>query len=140
MAGGLGALGIKIAALIGPGSMLAAAGLVGYGSGSIISTAIEGTKADDAIGYAAARVAAFFGSENAREAVRITSGGTLYADPVQPAGTKNSMINNTIVMPNGEVLAKVVTQSQAREVSRPQLGSGRFDPGLMPASPGMSLR
>lgn len=49
-------------------------------------------------------------------------------------------INNTIVMPDGHVLAKVVTQIQAKEASRPQLGTGRFDPALMPLSPGMNLR
>ena len=46
------------------------------------------------------------------------------------------MINNTIVMPNGEVLAKVVTKEQAKSVMRPQAGTGRFDGGLMPAFAG----
>jgi hypothetical protein len=49
-------------------------------------------------------------------------------------------INNTIVMPDGRVLANVVTKEQAREATRPQLGTGRFDFGLTPPSPGMAIR
>jgi hypothetical protein len=75
---GLEALGVKILALIGPGSMLAVAGLVGAGVGTLVHTGIEGTSVDNAIGRGVAQIAAMFGSDEAREAIHITSGGELY--------------------------------------------------------------
>ena len=64
-------------------------------------------------------------------------GQTLVADAVAPSmkyGEK--MINNTIVMPNGEVLAKVVTKEMTKSVMRPQAGTGRFDGTQMPSFAG----
>lgn len=46
-------------------------------------------------------------------------------------------INNKIVLPNGKVLAEVVTQEQAREATRPQSGSSAFDGRMHQAWPGM---
>lgn len=42
------------------------------------------------------------------------------------------MINNTIVMPDGKVLANVVTKEQSREASRPQQGITSFDGRMSP--------
>lgn len=47
---------------------------------------------------------------------------------VAQAGTQEpKTINNTIVMPNGEVLAKVVTKEQSKAIGRPQAGTSLFD-------------
>jgi len=43
-------------------------------------------------------------------------------------------IHNTIVMPNGKVLAEVVTHEQAKSAMRPQSGTTRYD-GNMSLSP-----
>jgi hypothetical protein len=44
-------------------------------------------------------------------------------------------IHNKIVMPNGRVLAEIVTQVQAKDMARPQAGTSGFDgrQGLVPA-------
>lgn len=47
-------------------------------------------------------------------------------------------INNKIVLPNGRVLAEVVTEEQAREAKRPQSSASTFDGRMHPAWPGMS--
>ncbi|MDE2298540.1 MAG: hypothetical protein KGK18_10280, partial [Burkholderiales bacterium] len=51
------------------------------------------------------------------------------------AGAGRGYINNTIVMPNGQTLAKVVTHEQSRAAARPQTGTSAFDgrAGLLPA-------
>lgn len=46
--------------------------------------------------------------------------------------TSGQLINNTIVMPSGEVLFKVVTREHAREISRPKTGVSGFDPSMGP--------
>ncbi len=63
-------------------------------------------------------------------------------DPVGAPASSNGKqtINNTIVMPDGRVLAKVVTQEQAKSASAPQSGIGRIDPSMTPISPGMNVR
>ncbi len=54
---------------------------------------------------------------------------------VRPAAAgKPQAINNTIVMPNGQVLAKVVTEVQSREAQRPSSAIGRPD-GRMSLAP-----
>lgn len=66
-AGGLGFMAgnFQVLSLLG-------AGAAGYGVGSIISNAIEGTKASDVIGEAIAKTLAFLGSQDAKDAVAAT--------------------------------------------------------------------
>lgn len=52
-------------------ALLAAAGAVGYAIGSIIWKGIEGTRLADKIGESVAGVLAFFGNEDAKEALQI---------------------------------------------------------------------
>lgn len=60
-----------------------------------------------------------------------TGGGafTGYRSPIRTsnAGGGRGSINNTIVMPDGRVLAKVVTQEQAKDMQRPQTGPRTAD-------------
>jgi hypothetical protein len=50
---------------------------------------------------------------------------------------QQTTINNKIVMPNGRVLAEVVTSAQARAAGAPMTGSTGFDGSMFLASPGM---
>ncbi|WP_431287466.1 phage tail tape measure protein [Roseateles chitinivorans] len=61
-AGGAGALALG-------GAGVLAAGGVGYGIGTLISKGIEGTKVADGIGEAVAHVLAFFGNQEAQDAI-----------------------------------------------------------------------
>ena len=61
-AGGAGALALG-------GAGVLAAGGVGYGVGTLISKGIEGTKVADGIGEAIAQVMAFFGNQEAQDAI-----------------------------------------------------------------------
>lgn len=63
-------------------------------------------------------------------------GGSVVKNAVAPRGRSTNMINNTIVMPDGRVLANVVTKEQAKEASRPQTGSGSFNNQMTPTQPG----
>lgn len=60
-----------------------------------------------------------------------TAGGafTGFRSPIRTsnAGGGRGMINNTIVMPNGRELARVVTQEQGKELNRPQTGPRTVD-------------
>lgn len=56
---------------------------------------------------------------------------------VRPGGQQTPMmINNTIVMPNGRVLAEIVTEQRAEAWRRPVTGAGRFDGRVLPAPVG----
>lgn len=59
---------------------------------------------------------------------------------VQPFATTagGQTINNTIVMPDGRVLAKVVTEQWGNESRRPSAAGTRFDGSMSPVSPGMT--
>ena len=52
--------------------------------------------------------------------------------------TAGQTINNTIVMPDGRVLAKVVTEQWGNESRRPSAAGTRFDGSMSPVSPGMT--
>ena len=56
------------------------------------------------------------------------------------AAGQSKMINNTIVMPNGRVLAEVVTEVQSKEAQRPTSGTTRFDGRMSPVPVGVSGR
>jgi hypothetical protein len=65
------------------------------------------------------------------EADRDPGAGRGYVNPVAaPARQEVTTINNKIVMPNGKVLAEVVTTQQANEASRPQSSTSSFDQNL----------
>jgi hypothetical protein len=49
------------------------------------------------------------------------------------------MINNTIVMPDGQVLARVVTKAQSKEMNRAQTGISSFDPSMNLAPVGIGF-
>ena len=63
-------------------------------------------------------------------------GGAVVKNAVATRGRTTNMINNTIVMPDGRVLAKVVTQEQTKAVNRPQTGGGSFNTDMTPMQPG----
>jgi hypothetical protein len=60
--------------------------------------------------------------------------------PEPRAGKSNQLIQlaNRIVMPDGRVLADVVTEHQSREASRPYAGASGFDPSMGLAPVGLS--
>lgn len=66
---GLGGVGIKLLAMAGPVTMLAAAGGVGFGIGTLIYNLLEGTKAIDWFGKKVAQILAFMGNKEAQEAL-----------------------------------------------------------------------
>ncbi len=61
---------------------------------------------------------------------------TNYVRPSAPG--RQHMINNTIVMPNGRVLANVVTEQISNDARRPSASGTRFDGSMSPVSPGMT--
>lgn len=86
----------------------------------------------------------FIDAQAAHESVVSTGGQNRRDDPTRyqtGAGIAQRQkmqqaINNTIVMPNGEVLARVVTSAQSREMSRPSTGPSRFDSSMSPVPVG----
>jgi hypothetical protein len=58
---------------------------------------------------------------------------------IAPAASRPIQVSTAVSM-DGFKVASIVTTHQSKEVSRPQLGTGRFDFGLMPLSPGMNIR
>ena len=72
-----------------------------------------------------------------------TLGGWLYdkthGDPVAPAKKQQVVVEHTTNI-DSQVLFRKVSPHFAKAATAPQLGSGRFDPGMMPLSPGMNLR
>jgi hypothetical protein len=160
---GIGLVGKAIGAF----SMVYAAWQAGQAIGGVINDNLsDGAK--NSIGRAGAHVMALLGSKDARDALNADGGSGMgprissalqdkpggYYDRqakkaanasvmdsyVPPASTSPRLINNTIVMPDGRVLAKVVTQEQAKAASAPQSGIGRIDPSMTPISPGMNVR
>ena len=68
--GAIGAMGAG--ALATSGAMVAGAGALGYGAGSLANKyLIDGTALGDKIGEALNRIAAFFGNEASRQAIEI---------------------------------------------------------------------
>lgn len=61
---------------------------------------------------------------------RMTLGEFNTIAPTKSGG--NRMINNTIVMPDGRVLANVVTQEQSKSLNRPSAGQSTFDGSMSP--------
>jgi|SRR5665647_954202 len=59
-------------------------------------------------------------------------------DPIAYKSNPDKMINNTIVMPDGKVLANVVTKEQAKEASRPTQGTTSHDGRMSPVPVGAS--
>lgn len=60
-------------------------------------------------------------------------------ETVKPKPTSMmQLINNTIVMPDGKVLAKVVTEHQAKSAHKPFGGQSAFDMSMSPLPIGMS--
>lgn len=59
-------------------------------------------------------------------------------ETVKPGPTSMmQLINNTIVMPDGKVLAKVVTEHQAKSANKPFNGQSAFDMSMSPLPAGM---
>lgn len=83
----MGALASSGAAgLAAAGGMVAAAGAAGYGVGTVINkTLIEGTALGDAIGRGVAKTLAFFGNQEARDAVRAEEASRQALLPKAPA-------------------------------------------------------
>lgn len=91
--GEIGALGRG--AMLTAGGYVAAAGAAGYGAGTLINKAfIEGTSTGDAIGEAVARVAAFFGVEEAKQAVAMN----VAARRMEEAAAKIAMSEARVVV------------------------------------------
>lgn len=152
-AGGISSIGGALLKLMPWVAAAAGALYVGYKAGEWITGKIEGGSISNAIGAGVAGLMSPF-SEEARDAARINGGGKAWfqAGPalnsqegskfVSPGGAGgNQAINNTIVMPNGEVLAKVVTNVQERGAQRSVLsGAGSFDSSMGFAAASMGAR
>lgn len=142
-AGLTGILGKAAAAIGGVG----VAGSFGYAIGSIIYQFTEGTPLMMDFGRDVARVMAFFGSKEAKEALRLngdTSGGTggatgSWGGTVRPAArtAASSRPVQLVLRDGGRVLADVVSTNQAKSIFGVS-NSGSFDLGI--AQPHVNLR
>jgi hypothetical protein len=124
-----------------------AKGVVGLCSTILTNPLVLQLLAVAGVGFAAYKVATAAGAGSIGEKL----GGWLYdathGDPMAqpprrgyvPSTSKSGQsINNTIVMPDGRVLAKVVTEQWGNEMRRPSAGGVRVDRGMTPVSPGMA--
>lgn len=119
----LTSLGGSIAGLgatLGKLGLLGAAGFAGWEAGKLINEHLS-DNAKEWIGEKTAKVAAFFGNEDAKEALRINS--------VKPGQGKVVQVSTNISL-DGRSFAKVVTQHQATEAGRPAGGFSGFDPNM----------
>lgn len=101
-AGGAGAVALG-------GAGLLAAGGAGYGVGSLISKGIEGTRAADVIGEMTAKVAAFFGSQEAQDALN-TNRQAEAAQAMEAAAAALANRPPIKVMINGREITSVVDE------------------------------
>lgn len=163
---GLGGLGMEFGAAGQATGLIGRLGLAASGAGglavalggglvfgSLIYSMIEGTKTADKLGEAVARIFAFFGSKEAREALAINgvpgyqSGGATgswgsngatgsWGEPgietVRPA-SKEIHVHTHHHM-DGRKVAEVVTKHQVKELSGPTTGGRHFDPSMTPTS------
>ncbi|MDR3453819.1 MAG: hypothetical protein P4L96_13665 [Rhodoferax sp.] len=132
-AGLTGILG-KAAAVIGG---VGVAGSFGYAIGSLIYQLTEGTPLMMDFGRDVARVMAFFGSKDAKEALRLN--GDAPGSTVRPAASAaaSSRPVQLVLRDGGRVLADVVSTNQARSIFGVS-SSGSFDLGI--AQPPVNLR
>lgn len=89
---------VRGAGLLGSAGAAAAAGAAGYGAGSLLYEGLlSGTSAGNAIGRGAAKVAAFFGSENAKAALQseLIASRTMRAgnSPLSPISASLALTN-----------------------------------------------
>lgn len=109
------------------------AGAVGWGIGTLISDNMSDDM-KERIGRRLTKFMARMGSQEAQDALDSESRF------VRSQHQSRAMINNKIVMPDGRVLAHVVTQEQTKEAAKPQAGSSRFDGRMTPAHIGATGR
>lgn len=107
------------------------AGAVGWGIGTLISDNMSDDM-KERIGRRLTKFMARMGSQEAQDALDSESRF------VRSQHQSRAMINNTIVMPDGRVLARVVTNEQTKESAKPQAGAARFDGRMTPAHVGAS--
>lgn len=122
VAGGLALVG---ASVLSVAAGLAAAGIVGWGVGGLISDQLsDGTK--NHIGRMGAKTMAFFGNKEAQNALDAES---KYIAPTQSnkSGQGNVYLDGKKV---GVVVAPHVTNTQAKSANRPQSGTTRHDGGM----------
>ncbi|MES2000344.1 MAG: hypothetical protein V4446_13620 [Pseudomonadota bacterium] len=117
---GIAALGVSLGP-VAIGLAAIGAAIVGWKVGGVINSHLPAS-VGNAIGSYIAHGAAMLGDKDAQAAIdandpHIRSGMIRHGRP----------IHNTIVMPNGKVLAEVVTHEQAKSAARPQAGSSGFD-------------
>ncbi|TAK93143.1 MAG: hypothetical protein EPO09_13580 [Aquabacterium sp.] len=163
---GLGGLGMEFGAAGQATGLIGRLGLAASGAGglalalggglvfgSLIYSMIEGTKTADKMGETMARIFAFFGSKEAKEALAINgvpgyqSGGATGSwgssgatgswgdsgiETVKPQ-SKEIHVHTHHHM-DGRKVAEVVTKHQAKEMSGPAAGGRHFDPSMMPMS------
>jgi hypothetical protein len=99
--------------------------------GNVINDNLSGgTK--DMIGRTIAHMLAAVGVKDAQDAIDAES--RYIRSQKQALAT----INNKIVLPNGKVLAEVVTKEQSKDAAKPQAGTSRFDGRMTPAHVGAS--
>lgn len=145
-----GAAGIfKLAGALGFVGKALAAFSIGWTLGTIINDSlIAGTKFGDWIGKMTARLMAFFGSSEAKAALK-TNGGEMdwtfgspklnSASHVAPKNNKPIQVNTQVNM-DGFRVANIVTQHQSKAASAaPSYGQG-FDNSMSLISPGMNSR
>lgn len=126
---GVPVLATGIARLGGALAMVGGAGYLGWQAGGWVNNHLSsGTK--DTIGRTIANMLAAVGVKEAQDAVNAE------ARYVRTQSQGRQMINNKIVLPNGKVLAEVVTTEQTKTASRPQAGASHFDGRMTPAHVG----
>jgi hypothetical protein len=151
VAAGFNAINLAGATLVGAGGLLGAvatgiglltkaaglfvAGFVGWKLGEYIGENHLDDEQKHVIGETVARVLAAFGNDEAQAALKANGAKPLIrrksdldqTDHVPTSSGDTRTINNTIVMPNGDVLARVVTREQEKQLSRPPAGGRGFD-------------
>lgn len=127
-----GALG-----LLSQAAALFMAGYAGWKAGGYIyDHALADNAGGRGIGSAVAHVAAFFGSDDAQNAINgpvNNHSGDFHGLP-----RKGQVVHVTHVHLDGKVIASTVTKHQANAARRPQTGTSAFDGSRIPAPVGVS--
>lgn len=132
----LGLLGRSLTVMGGGTGLLGG----GVGTGMVGGLAKLGLYAGGAWGAYQVGKLAMAGKEwwdaSHHDGVKLTADAQARLDhpTVRTGGQSGGHINNTIVMPNGDVLARVVTKVQNSLLNMPPTGGRSFDPTMAPAS------
>ncbi len=123
-----GIRGLGVAAVGTSTAMVAAAGAVGYGIGTLVNKlAIEGTEFGDSIGEMTARAMAFFGNEEAKTALRQNGVGLNDERERRHRENKETLKNSALAQQKigGEIAVKITMPPQLSATSSVTSPSGQ---------------